>query len=221
MRRSAYLLAILAALAALSVGMVALGASVGRVMLPDALVALDERLPVVFRAHMLLSGLGLILLPLALATRRWAIRWHRSIGRMCAMSLVLGSLAALPSAVMSVAAPLARTGFLVQGLATLWLLAAAVLAIRRGDARRHGALMRAMTTVVAGVIVLRLVLAACASLGWWSDDLYAILAWGSWIIPLAIVEGWTRLPSRLARPSAVLDGERQLRRMPRADCASA
>lgn len=191
--RLAVLLAALALLyLAVRVSLAGLVSAAGWAPLPLDLELLDERLPVVFRVHMVFGALALLLIVVALATRRVAPRWHRPIGRAAAGAVILGGLTALPSAVLSVASPAARAGFFMQGLVWLALLAAGWRAIRRGERRRHMRLMIAMAAVASGAIWVRLALVAVAAAQTSPGGTYAIIAWAGWVVPLAIVLMLTR-----------------------------
>jgi uncharacterized membrane protein len=168
-------------------------------MLPDPLAVLDQRLPRLFRLHMLAGGLGLALLPLAFATRRFVCRWHRLVGRAAMAALAVASIAGVASAAMSVATPFARAGFATQGLVTIVMLTAAWRSVRSGRTRRHARFMQAAAAVVSGIIVLRLGtwIAARTTLDF--DAAYAWLAWASWLLPLVILLAW-----QMRGPTALL-----------------
>jgi uncharacterized membrane protein len=174
----------------LAVGAAALASGIGALALPDAMAALDKRLPVLFRTHMLAGGIGLVLLPLAFLSRRCAIAWHRAIGRAALAMLLAASFAGVASALTSIATPMAKAGFFVQGLVSIVLLVAAWRAVRNGKIGTHARLMQAVAAVMSGVIVLRLGIWAAVSLGLDFDVSYAVLAWGSWLVPLAGVIAW-------------------------------
>src|SRR5262249_40044094 len=95
-------------------GTTALAEASGALDLPYQLVLLDQRLPGIFRIHMAASGLGLILLPWALLSRRQGMA-HRIPGRACASSLIIGVAAALPSAVMGRGPPVPVLGCSTPG----------------------------------------------------------------------------------------------------------
>lgn len=167
--------------------------------LPLELDLLDERLPILFRAHMVFSALALLLIAAALATRLFGKRWHRAAGRAAAVAVILGGLTALPSAILSVATPAARAGFFVQGLVWLALLHAGWRAIRRGERRRHMRLMLAMAAVASGAIWVRLALQLIAATQANLGDAYAAVVWAGWVVPLSIVLIATR--ARVSRRS--------------------
>lgn len=182
--------------------MTALGSAFGVLRLPYALVVLDERLPGIFRLHMVASGLGLILLPWALLLRHGHAA-HRALGRAAAALLMVGIAASLPCALMSAALPVARAGFATQGLLTLALLTYAVIAISQGRMMHHKRAMLRAAALLFGVVVLRLMVWAAAERPANFDVAYAIIAWVSWMIPLAAVELWLRRPFRFVlRPQS-------------------
>jgi uncharacterized membrane protein len=182
-------LAVVGIVLAASVGIAALGSAIGWPSLPGPLAELDQRLPGIFRMHMMASGLGLIVLPSILLLRRRP-SVHRVLGRIGAGLLFVGTATALPSALLSESTPVARLGFFVQGVLCLVFLVGGVKAIRAREVRRHAQMMARLSALVFGVIVLRVALAMAASLGWPFEPTYAALAWLSWAVPLAIVVLW-------------------------------
>jgi uncharacterized membrane protein len=107
---------------------------------------------------MLASALALILLPWIILLRSRP-RMHRALGRLGAVLLFVGAAASLPAAIQSDAVPLARLGFLAQGLLCLALLAAAIRAIRVGNTSLHARLMLQMGATIFGAVLLRVMLA--------------------------------------------------------------
>lgn len=179
--------AIALAYLAVRVSLAGLVSAGGWAPLPLELDLLDERLPVVFRAHMVFAASALLLIAAALVTRRVATRWHRAAGRAAAVAVIIGGLTALPSAILSVATPAARAGFFVQGGVWLGLLAAGWRAIRRGERHKHLRLMLAMAAVASGAIWVRLALRVIAATQANLGDAYAVIVWAGWVVPLSIV----------------------------------
>ena len=157
----------------------------GLLPLPYQLSLVLDRLPVAFPMHMIASGLALILIPIAAVLRQRRVL-HRAVGRIAAVCVVVGGTTALLVAVASEATLAARAGLFAQGLVWLWLLVAAVVAIRRGAVARHARLMIAMAAVASGAIWLRLVLYAALAAGLPFDPVYAAACWACWIVPLAL-----------------------------------
>jgi uncharacterized membrane protein YozB (DUF420 family) len=112
----------------------------------------------------------------------------------------IAAVTALAVAVASAAGFAARAGFFVQGIVWLALLAAAVVAIRRGERTRHARLMLAMAAVASGAILLRLTLAATIALELPFDAVYAVAAWACWAGPLAVACAVSRPPAQIRRP---------------------
>jgi len=181
-------------------GATALAEAFGALDLPYQLVLLDQRLPGIFRIHMAASGLGLILLPCVLLLRRQPAA-HRIFGRASASSLFIGVAAGLPTAVMSGALPLARLGFLAQGILCLVLLAQAIAAISKRRVDDHERAMLRVSAILFGVVVLRLAVVVVSGTEIRFDIAYAIIAWLSWLAPLLIVQ--RSIPMRpMRRPAA-------------------
>ena len=168
-------------------GAILSGFGVANLAYPLAMLRL--RLPVVFPAHMITGGLGLMLAVLAYAVRADA-RVHRPLGRLAALLLVAASLTALPTSLESLASPWARAGFFVQGVACLACLVAGFQAIRRGHVERHRRLMLSAAAIAFGAVVLRGLLLAADGLGLAAEPSYAVGAWLAWLMPLAAVNGW-------------------------------
>lgn len=186
-------LAVAFVLLALPTGLVALGEGLGGLPLPFNLHVVDQRLPGTFKLHMLASGATLVLIPLVITLRRDR-RWHRPLGRLTAIFVILGALSSFPVAWESSSAAMARAGFAAQGAAWLGLLAAGVRAIRHRDMQRHAELMLAMAAVASGAIWVRLTTAVATSYALPFDPIYACAAWAGWIVPLALV---ARLGTRI------------------------
>jgi hypothetical protein len=209
-------------LAAILTGLAALGSALGAPPLPPPLALLDQRLPGIFRLHMLAAGLALILLPGAILLRHKP-RLHRPVGRAAAACLFVGAAAALPSAIASEAAWVAKLGFLAQGGLCLTLLILALVAIRRGERTRHAQLMQQAAATAFGAVVLRILLVLAVRLEPPFDVACAVIAWVSWAVPLAAVHVW-HLPlvrgqsRRAASPGlAALRGAREAARAPQDD----
>lgn len=183
-------LAVAGVVLAAVVGVAALGSAVGLPPLPEPLAELEQRLPGIFTIHMMTSGLGLILLPWILLVRHRP-SLHRGLGRLGGGLLLVGAAASLPSALLSEAGLAARLGFFTQGVLCLVFLVGGVRAIRRRNRQRHVQMMVRMSALVSGAIVLRALLAVAMSLGWPFDATYAVLAWLSWCVPLALVMLWS------------------------------
>jgi hypothetical protein len=187
---------------AVPTGLVALTQGIGAMPLAFSLHVVDERLPGIFRLHMLASGAALALMPAVIATRR-SRAWHRPLGRLTGALVAAGALTALPVALASLAGPVARLGFAAQGGAWLALVVLGVAAIRRGERERHARLMLAMAAVASGAIWVRLAMAIATSWDLPFDPVYAGAAWLGWLVPLALV---LALSPGLGRNRAVAPG---------------
>lgn len=180
---------------AIGVGVAALGSAFGLLPLPYRLALVDERLPVIFRLHMAASGLGLLLLPLVLASRGQP-GIHRPLGTAAAFFFALGIAASLPSALASDAEPLARAGFFTQGLLALASLLTGLWAGRNRQRDLHWMAMTTLAALVSGAVVLRLMLYAVMSVGLPFEPSYTAIAWASWLLPLAGVWAMPRMRAR-------------------------
>ena len=182
-------LAIAGIVLAASIGLAALGSSIGIPALPGPLAELEQRLPAIFKIHMIASGLGLILLPWILVLRHRRAP-HRMLGRVGAGLLLIGAAASVPSVLYSEAVPLARVSFLTQGILCLIFLVGAVRAIRARNIQRHAQLMLRVSALVFGAVMLRILMALAMQFGLPFEPTYAAVAWLSWALPLAMVSLW-------------------------------
>ncbi|MGX1787777.1 DUF2306 domain-containing protein [Bosea sp. NPDC055332] len=154
--------------------------------LPDVLLLVCQKLPLAFPLHMIASGLALIFIAIAAATRQRR-GFHRAVGRIAALCVLVGGLTALPVALASEAGPVAQAGFFAQDIVWLALLIAAVTAIRLGHAKQHARLMMAMAAVASGAIWLRLALWLAVVLQLPFEMSYGLAAWAAWLLPLGLV----------------------------------
>ena len=175
----------------------------GVLALPYPLWLVEQRLPLLFRLHMVSAGLALVAVPITIACHGCSL--HRLVGRIAATLVLAGGITALPVALASEAYWLARLGFLAQGLAWIALLLAAVHAIRRGDRLRHMWLMLAVATIASGALWLRV--AAWVAAGWGDsfDAAYALAAWLAWMLPLGAVALLARRAHRRHAVSSAID----------------
>lgn len=174
--------------------LVAIGSGIGLVALPYEMFELVSRTPLLFPAHMIASALALLFAPLVFAVRRYP-EFHRPLGRLLGVFVVIGGLTALPVAVLSHSPVGARAGFFVQGVVWIYLLLAAIGAIRHHDIERHAHLMLAMVAVTSGAVWFRILTGSAIVLKFPFDEAYVVAAWVGWMAPLAIVSVCPRLVS--------------------------
>ena len=184
-------------LLALPTGIVAVSQGLGAIPLPYNLFVVDQRLPGIFKLHMLASGAALLLIPAVIALRRNSA-WHRPLGYVTAVAVLLGALTSLPVALYSHSVVMARAGFLAQGIVWLTLIALGILAIRRRRFADHARLMLAMAAVASGALWVRLTTTVATSYDLPFDAVYGCAAWLGWLVPVALV---TMLPTPWAPPA--------------------
>ena len=177
------------------VAVVALGSGLGIIPLPFEMFVLAENMPVIFRAHMVTAAFALLIAPVVIAVRhRRDI--HRMLGRLLGAFVVAGGLTALPVAIFSHSGMIARAGFFVQGLVWIALFIAGVIAIRRGDRRRHAMFMVAMVAVTTGAVWFRLMIGTAIALSLPFEPVYAFAAWAAWMAPLTLVGVYPRFVAK-------------------------
>ena len=145
----------------------------------------EQRLPLVFRTHMLASGLALLLVPCAIVSHGLSL--HKLLGRSAATLVVAGGITALPVAIASEASAAARAGFFLQALVWIALVLLAIAAIRGGNRTRHMWLMLAVAAVASGAFWLRLASWAVVKLSLPFETAYALAAWLSWMLPMCVI----------------------------------
>ncbi len=173
-------------LLAVPTGFVAVSQGLGTIQLPYNLFVVDERLPGIFKLHMLASGLALLLIPLVIALRRNSA-WHRPLGYATAVCVLLGALTSLPVALYSQSVVTARMGFLAQGIIWLALIALGITAVRRRRFADHARLMLMMAAVASGALWVRLTTTLATGYDLPFDTVYGCAAWLGWLVPLAVV----------------------------------
>lgn len=173
-------------LLAVPTGFVAVSQGLGAIPLPYNLFLVDERLPGIFKLHMLASGAALLLIPLVIAVRRDRA-WHRPLGYAAAVCVLLGALTSLPVALYSHSVAAARMGFLAQGIVWLALIALGILAVHRRRFADHAHLMLMMAAVASGALWVRLTTTAATAYNLPFDTVYGCAAWLGWLLPLAVV----------------------------------
>jgi hypothetical protein len=178
-------------LLAVPTGVVAVTQGLGAIPLPYNLFVVDQRLPGIFKLHMLASGAALLLIPIVIALRRNSV-WHRPLGYAAALCVLLGGLTSIPVALYSHSVVMARAGFLAQGLVWLTLIALGIMAIRQRRFADHARLMLAMAAVSSGALWVRLTTTIATSYDLPFDPIYGTAAWLGWLVPLAVV---TLLPT--------------------------
>lgn len=165
---------------------IAVATAVGWLGLPAELSAIDTRLPVLFRIHMVAAALALLAVPAAIVASRHPTT-HRIAGRTAGLAILVAGLTALPVAAASIATPLARAGFVAQAIAWLALLSLGYVAIRRRKVRRHRALMLLVAAVTSAAIWQRPAMVWAGRLDIDFAAAYAVIVWASWLIPLGLV----------------------------------
>jgi hypothetical protein len=177
--------AILTVVLVVPVAFVALTMAAGLVELPDPLATVAARVPVAFRIHMASGALALLAVPLAFAASGHSA-WHRPLGRLAALLVLIAGLSALPVALASTAGPAARLAFATQAIVWLALLCCGTVAIRRRRRGLHQAAMICLCAVTSAAIWLRPATALAVQSGLDFEAAYAAIAWGAWLVPLLI-----------------------------------
>lgn len=169
---------------------------------PEALAIKLELLPAIFPVHMVTGGLALLLVPATLLLR--GTRWHRLMGRMTAVDVVLAGVTAIPVAYEAPVTLVSAAGFITQGLVWMTLCALGIWHIRNGRVEAHRRAMLLMAAVTSGAMFFRIYLALWAIFGWRGGfkAFYACDAWMAWGLPFLLV-AWLTRPSTLTAAPAI------------------
>ena len=154
---------------------------------PEELAIKVELLPLLFPLHMVSGGLALLLVPLTFLLRGHP-RWHRLIGRITAVDVVIAGMTAFPVALVAPVTRVSALGFSAQAAVWLTLLMLGVRNIRRHRVAAHRACMLLMAATTSGALVFRIALASWAILGSARhyEAFYAADAWLAWSLPLGL-----------------------------------
>ncbi len=107
--------------------------------------------------------------------------WHRPLGYVTAVAVLLGGLTSLPVAVYSHSNAVARAGFFSQGIVWLALIALGYMAVRQRRFADHARLMLAMAAVASGALWVRLTTTVATGYDLPFDAVYGCAAWLGWL----------------------------------------
>lgn len=160
---------------------------------PEPLAVKLELLPIIFPVHMVTGGLALLLVPLVLYLR--GTRWHRSVGRVAALDILIAGITAIPVAVVMPVTMTSAAGFVAQAIAWMVLLGFGIWNIRRGRVAAHRACMLMLAAVTSGALFFRVYLGLWKMFGisGYFDTFYAVDAWLAWGLPLIGMAIWLHL----------------------------
>ncbi len=155
---------------------------------PDSLLVKVEALPIIFPLHMITGALALALIPLTYHFRDRP-KWHRPLGRITALDVLVSGVTAFPVALVLPVTFWSTAGFSMQAATWLTLLAMGIYHISRKNVAAHKACMLLMAATTTGAIVFRVLLGLWARFGEVQqfETVYAIDAWIAWILPLGLM----------------------------------
>ena len=160
---------------------------------PEALAVKLELLPIIFPVHMVTGGLALLLIPLVLYLR--GTSWHRLVGRLAAIDIIVAGITAIPVAVVMPVTNTSAAGFVAQGITWIVLLGFGIWNIRVGRVAAHRACMLMMAAVTSGALFFRVYLGLWKAFGAseYFEAFYALDAWIAWGLPVIGVTIWLQL----------------------------
>jgi uncharacterized membrane protein len=171
-------------------------------------------IPLAAFLHLLGAAVALAIGPLQLNSRlrEKSFARHRWLGRTYVLGVLVGGVAALVLATVSLGGLPAHVGFGL--LAVLWLgsTATAYLHIRAKDQTRHRQWMIRSYALTFAAVTLRIYLPLSLLAGMPFEPAYQTISWLCWVPNLVIAEWFILQPSRAVSPRA----ERAFRIMPTA-----
>lgn len=157
---------------------------------PEALAVKLELLPIIFPVHMVTGGLALLLVPVVLYLR--GTKWHRLVGRIAAIDILIAGITAVPVAVVMPVTSASAAGFVAQAITWIVLLGLGIWNIRGGRVASHRACMLMLAAVTSGALFFRVYLGLWKVFGVskYFDAFYALDAWIAWGLPLIGMAIW-------------------------------
>lgn len=150
-------------------------------------------------AHIIGGSLALLVgVPQTIFRRRVPIAWHRRLGYLYALAILVSSSAGLLLAQTAEGGLIARSGFSLLALLSLSTTFYGVLAARQGKLFTHRRFLSYSFALSCAAITLRIELPTAIILGWTFDQAYPCIAWLCWIPNLAFAH-W--LVAKNARPA--------------------
>jgi len=152
--------------------------------------------PLHFAGGGLALAVGAFQLNAALRARR--IHWHRILGRIYVVSVLIGGVSGLRLAIASQGGMIAHVGF--SALACLWLFTTVrgFLRIRAGDDVSHRAWMIRSYSLTFAAVTLRFYLPLLLAIGIPFGTAYPTIAWLCWVPNILIAEWvFVRAPARV------------------------
>lgn len=119
--------------------------------------------------------------------QRWP-GFHRVAGAVYYLAVLISAVTGLPMALMAEGGPAARCGFCLLDLGWLVTALLSLGALRRRRYRTHGVWMTRNYALSFSAVTLRVGLALLQEAGLSWDFLYPRLAWGAWLLNLALAE---------------------------------
>ncbi|MHA1524808.1 MAG: DUF2306 domain-containing protein [Alphaproteobacteria bacterium] len=156
-----------------------------------------------FYVHVAASPLALLIVPFQLSAKFRSHRpaRHRLLGRLYCLVVLAGGISGLIIAFNADGGLVARAGFLLLSLVWLGVTARAVLLARAGRFGDHRRWMIRSAALTFAAVTLRLWLAAQLAAGVPFDIAYPIVAWGCWVLNLAVVEFFLQRSPPAPRPA--------------------
>jgi len=131
-------------------------------------------------------ALGAFQLNAALRARR--LRWHRIVGRIYVISVLLGGISGLRLAIASQGGMIAHAGFAALACAWLFTTTRGFLRIRAGDDIDHRAWMIRSYSLTFAAVTLRIYLPLSLAAGVPFDIAYPAIAWLCWVPNIIVAE---------------------------------
>ncbi|MCY1126130.1 DUF2306 domain-containing protein [Frigidibacter sp. RF13] len=172
--------------------------------MPDLAYYFPENAPSAL-SHLIFGPLALALAPLQTSAglRRLWPRWHRRLGYLYALSVLVGGVASLVMLPWFRGSLWAAAGFALLALGWIGATARAIWLARRGDLAGHRCWMLRSAALTFSSVTLRLIMAPLMAAGWTSTETYDVTAWACWLVNLTLLELFVLRRRKVRAASAV------------------
>ena len=133
--------------------------------------------------------------------RSASLKRHRWIGRLYALSILIGGVSAMLLTPSMQDRPTAAMGFLVLGILWLWTTWQAVYAARHKQIVKHQDWMIRSFALTASALTLRIYLAGFMLFGYDYYEVSTLLAWMAWVPNLIFAEWYIRRRTNTTSPA--------------------
>lgn len=163
-------------------------------MRPAFVANLFNSIPVTTYFHLIGGAFALLCgtLQVNSTIRRYHLNWHRMIGRIYLISVIVGGIAGFKMALVSFGGLITHVGFGLMALAWLVTTILAFIRIRNGNVPSHQNWMIRSFSITLSAVTLRIYLPLSQVLGFEFEPAYQVISWLAWVPNLIFAEWYLR-----------------------------